>query len=133
MSTSAKRSGPTARRTGTRLTRVIAGETPAAPLEPPDSLVEQYAALAPVLQPRAVDPPHLLRRAGSRDSGVLAAPRRPPRDHRAGPAPVDPGDDVGGEAGTRPRVHRRSLGAPLPVGDRHYGLADRVPPSQPAC
>ena len=55
MSTSAKRRS----RARTRLSRVIAGETPPAPLEHHDSLVEQYAAMAHVFQPRPVD--HVLR------------------------------------------------------------------------
>jgi lipopolysaccharide/colanic/teichoic acid biosynthesis glycosyltransferase len=43
----------------TRLERVITGEAAPAPLEHHDSLVEQYAAMAHVFQPRAVD--HVLR------------------------------------------------------------------------
>lgn len=42
-----------------RLSRVIAGDAPPAPLEHHDSLVEQYASMAHVFQPRPVD--HLLR------------------------------------------------------------------------
>jgi lipopolysaccharide/colanic/teichoic acid biosynthesis glycosyltransferase len=45
--------------TATRLSRVIAGEVPPAPLEHHNSLVEQYASMAHAFQPRAVD--HLLR------------------------------------------------------------------------
>jgi lipopolysaccharide/colanic/teichoic acid biosynthesis glycosyltransferase len=59
MSASAKRGGLIGRRSGTRLSRAIAGETPPAPLEHHDSLVEQYAAMAHVFQPRPVD--HVLR------------------------------------------------------------------------
>jgi lipopolysaccharide/colanic/teichoic acid biosynthesis glycosyltransferase len=47
------------RRTRTRLSRVIAGEAPPTPLEHHDSLVERYAAMAHVFQPRPVD--HVLR------------------------------------------------------------------------
>ena len=43
----------------TRLSRVLAGEVPPTPLEHHDSLVEQYASMAHVFQPRPVD--HLLR------------------------------------------------------------------------
>ncbi len=57
MSMSASRS--TRRHTAARLERVIAGETPPSPLERHDSLVEQYAAMAHVFQPRPVD--HVLR------------------------------------------------------------------------
>jgi lipopolysaccharide/colanic/teichoic acid biosynthesis glycosyltransferase len=42
-----------------RLSRVIAGQTPPAPLEHHNSLVEQYASMAHVFQPRPVD--HVLR------------------------------------------------------------------------
>jgi lipopolysaccharide/colanic/teichoic acid biosynthesis glycosyltransferase len=56
MSTSARR---TTSRTTTRLSRGIIGETPPTPLEHHDSLVEQYAAMAHVFQPRLVD--HVLR------------------------------------------------------------------------
>jgi lipopolysaccharide/colanic/teichoic acid biosynthesis glycosyltransferase len=56
MSTSARRAS---RRAGTRLSRGITGETPPTPLEHHDSLVEQYAAMAHVFQPRPVD--HVLR------------------------------------------------------------------------
>ena len=56
MSTSAKRSAIAGRN---RLSRVISGESPPAPLEHHDSLVEQYAAMAHVFQPRPVD--HVLR------------------------------------------------------------------------
>jgi lipopolysaccharide/colanic/teichoic acid biosynthesis glycosyltransferase len=58
MSTSARRR-MAGRGAATRLTRVIAGETPPDPLEHHDSLVEQYAARAHVFQPRLVD--HVLR------------------------------------------------------------------------
>ena len=58
MSTSAKRQLHP-ERTGTRLSRVIAGQTPPAPLEHHGALVEQYAAMAHVFQPRPVD--HVLR------------------------------------------------------------------------
>src|SRR5579884_2847395 len=57
MSTSARRRSRT--RAVTRLSRVIAGDTPPAPLEHHDSLVEQYAAMSHVFQPRPVD--HILR------------------------------------------------------------------------
>jgi len=57
MSTSASQG--TRSRAAARLERVIAGETPPAPLEHHDSLVEQYAAMAHVFQPRPVD--HVLR------------------------------------------------------------------------
>jgi lipopolysaccharide/colanic/teichoic acid biosynthesis glycosyltransferase len=57
MSASAK--GSTRSGAPTRLARVITGETPPAPLEHHESLVEQYAAMAHVFQPRPVD--HLLR------------------------------------------------------------------------
>jgi lipopolysaccharide/colanic/teichoic acid biosynthesis glycosyltransferase len=40
---------------GGRLSRVISGETPPAPLDHHDSLVEQYAAMSHVFQPRLVD------------------------------------------------------------------------------
>jgi lipopolysaccharide/colanic/teichoic acid biosynthesis glycosyltransferase len=59
MDTSAKRTTSTRQTTATRLSRVMAGETPPRPLEHHDSLVEQYAAMAHVFQPRAVD--HVLR------------------------------------------------------------------------
>jgi lipopolysaccharide/colanic/teichoic acid biosynthesis glycosyltransferase len=49
----------TGARRKTRLGRVITGQTPPVPLEHHDSLVEQYAAMAHVFQPRPVD--HLLR------------------------------------------------------------------------
>jgi lipopolysaccharide/colanic/teichoic acid biosynthesis glycosyltransferase len=42
-----------------RLSRVIAGKTPPAPLEHHDSLVQQYASMAHVFQPRPID--HVLR------------------------------------------------------------------------
>ena len=42
-----------------RLSRVIAGQAPPAPLEHHDSLVEQYASMSHVFQPRLVD--HVLR------------------------------------------------------------------------
>lgn len=42
-----------------RLSRVISGQAPPTPLEHHDSLVEQYAAMAHVFQPRPVD--HVLR------------------------------------------------------------------------
>ncbi|MGE5617456.1 MAG: sugar transferase [Candidatus Woesearchaeota archaeon] len=42
-----------------RLSQVVAGERPEAPLEHHDSLVEQYAAMAHVFQPRPVD--HVMR------------------------------------------------------------------------
>ncbi len=45
--------------TAARLEQVITGETPPAPLEHHNSLVEQYAAMAHVFQPRPVD--HVLR------------------------------------------------------------------------
>jgi lipopolysaccharide/colanic/teichoic acid biosynthesis glycosyltransferase len=57
MGTSAE--GSTRSRAATRLTRVIAGDAPPTPLEHHDSLVEQYAAMAHVFQPRPVD--HVLR------------------------------------------------------------------------
>ena len=59
MGTSAKRTTRAGRRTATRLERVVAGESPPTPLEHHDSLVEQYAAMAHVFQPRPVD--HVLR------------------------------------------------------------------------
>jgi lipopolysaccharide/colanic/teichoic acid biosynthesis glycosyltransferase len=55
MGTSAQRST----RNLDRLSQVVAGERPEAPLEHHDSLVKQYAAMAHVFQPRAVD--HVLR------------------------------------------------------------------------
>jgi lipopolysaccharide/colanic/teichoic acid biosynthesis glycosyltransferase len=55
MGTSAQRSS----RDLDRLSQVVAGERPEAPLEHHDSLVEQYATMAHVFQPRAVD--HVLR------------------------------------------------------------------------
>src|SRR5438270_13516027 len=55
MGTSAQRSS----RDLDRLSQVVAGERPEAPLEHHDSLVERYAAMAHVFQPRLVD--HLLR------------------------------------------------------------------------
>ena len=58
MSTGAKRQ-PRPAPDGARLSRVLAGETPPAPLEHHDALVEQYAAMAHVFQPRPFD--HLLR------------------------------------------------------------------------
>src|SRR5579859_4100823 len=58
MSTSARRQ-LRPERGATRLARVISGQTPPAPLEHHDALVEQYAAMAHVFQPRAVD--HVLR------------------------------------------------------------------------
>ncbi len=59
----------------TRLSRVITGQMPPAPLEHHNSLVEQYAAMAHVFQPRPVD--HVLRLldvviAGL--AGLIAAP-----------------------------------------------------------
>jgi lipopolysaccharide/colanic/teichoic acid biosynthesis glycosyltransferase len=60
---------------GTRLRRVIAGEAPPAPLEHHDSLVEQYAAMSHVFQPRAVD--HVLRTLDVVIAGaatIIAAP-----------------------------------------------------------
>jgi lipopolysaccharide/colanic/teichoic acid biosynthesis glycosyltransferase len=58
-----------------RLSRVVAGQTPPAPLEHHDALVEQYAAMAHVFQPRPVD--HVLRAldvviAGT--AAILSAP-----------------------------------------------------------
>jgi lipopolysaccharide/colanic/teichoic acid biosynthesis glycosyltransferase len=50
MGTDAKRSA-----NGHRLARVLAGETPPAPIEQHDSLVEQYAAMSHAFQPRLVD------------------------------------------------------------------------------
>lgn len=58
MSASAKRKTGRAA-AASRLSRVIAGQTPPAPLEHHDALVEQYAAMAHVFQPRPVD--HVLR------------------------------------------------------------------------
>jgi lipopolysaccharide/colanic/teichoic acid biosynthesis glycosyltransferase len=54
MGASTKRSRP-----ATRLTRVIAGDAPPAPLAHHESLVEQYAAMSHAFQPRPVD--HVLR------------------------------------------------------------------------
>jgi lipopolysaccharide/colanic/teichoic acid biosynthesis glycosyltransferase len=59
MSASAKRKARTGRAAATHLSRVIAGETPPDPLEHHDALVEQYATMAHVFQPRLVD--HVLR------------------------------------------------------------------------
>jgi len=59
MSTSAKRQVRPRRPAATRLSRVIAGETPPAPLEHHNALVEQYAAMSHTFQPRPVD--HVLR------------------------------------------------------------------------
>jgi lipopolysaccharide/colanic/teichoic acid biosynthesis glycosyltransferase len=59
MSTSAKRQARLRHPTATRLSRVIAGETPPAPLEHHNALVEQYAAMSHTFQPRPVD--HVLR------------------------------------------------------------------------
>ena len=56
MSTSASRPREQA---SARLQRVIAGETPPSPLAHHDALVEQYAAMSHVFQPRPVD--HVLR------------------------------------------------------------------------
>jgi lipopolysaccharide/colanic/teichoic acid biosynthesis glycosyltransferase len=47
--------GSTRSGTAPRLTRVIAGDPPPAPLEHHNSLVEQYAGMAHVFQPRPVD------------------------------------------------------------------------------
>jgi lipopolysaccharide/colanic/teichoic acid biosynthesis glycosyltransferase len=58
MSTSARRRANAPRDAGGRLSSVIAGEIPAAPLEH-NALVEQYAAMAHTFQPRPVD--HVLR------------------------------------------------------------------------
>jgi lipopolysaccharide/colanic/teichoic acid biosynthesis glycosyltransferase len=60
---------------GTRLSQVIAGEAPPAPLEHHDSLVEQYASMSHAFQPRPVD--HVMRLldiviAGS--AAILTAP-----------------------------------------------------------
>jgi lipopolysaccharide/colanic/teichoic acid biosynthesis glycosyltransferase len=58
-----------------RLSQVVAGERPEGPLEHHDSLVEQYAAMAHVFQPRAVD--HVLRFLDVAIAGValiLASP-----------------------------------------------------------
>jgi lipopolysaccharide/colanic/teichoic acid biosynthesis glycosyltransferase len=55
MGTSAQRSS----RDLDRLSQVVAGERPEAPLEHHDSLVEQYASMAHAFQPRPVD--HVLR------------------------------------------------------------------------
>src|SRR5579884_2769604 len=55
MSTSARRRIRPRRAPGTRLGRVIAGDTPPAPLEHHDALVDQYASMAHVFQPRPVD------------------------------------------------------------------------------
>jgi lipopolysaccharide/colanic/teichoic acid biosynthesis glycosyltransferase len=57
MSTSAE--GSTRSSAPTRFKRVVAGETPPAPLEHHNTLVEQYASMAHVFQPRPVD--HVLR------------------------------------------------------------------------
>jgi lipopolysaccharide/colanic/teichoic acid biosynthesis glycosyltransferase len=54
MSTSAERQ-PRPEHGTTRLSRVVAGQTPPAPLEHHNALVEQYAAMAHVFQPRPVD------------------------------------------------------------------------------
>jgi lipopolysaccharide/colanic/teichoic acid biosynthesis glycosyltransferase len=59
MSTSAKREVLRGREPTARLSSVVAGERPAAPLENHNALVEQYAAMAHVFQPRPVD--HILR------------------------------------------------------------------------
>ncbi len=59
MSASARRSRPAGSRAAGRLARVIAGQTPPEPLEHHNQLVEQYAAMAHVFQPRPVD--HVLR------------------------------------------------------------------------
>ncbi len=56
---SASAEGSTKSSAPTRLTRVIEGEAAPAPLEHHNSLVEQYAAMAHVFQPRPVD--HVLR------------------------------------------------------------------------
>jgi lipopolysaccharide/colanic/teichoic acid biosynthesis glycosyltransferase len=59
MSTSARRGRPAEARRAERLARVVSGQEPAAPLEHHNQLVEQYAAMAHVFQPRAID--HVLR------------------------------------------------------------------------
>jgi lipopolysaccharide/colanic/teichoic acid biosynthesis glycosyltransferase len=59
MSTSAKREILQGREPTPRLSRVVAGERLPAPLEDHNALVEQYASMAHVFQPRPVD--HLLR------------------------------------------------------------------------
>src|SRR5579871_2488180 len=59
MSTSARRPIRPPRDASSRLSRVIAGERPPAPLEHHNALVEQYAAMSHTFEPRAVD--HLLR------------------------------------------------------------------------
>jgi lipopolysaccharide/colanic/teichoic acid biosynthesis glycosyltransferase len=58
MSASAKRKARTSR-TAARLSEVIAGQAPPPPLEDHNALVEQYAGMAHVFQPRPVD--HVLR------------------------------------------------------------------------
>jgi|GEM_PF-359901 len=75
MSASASPRRPAAADGGSRLSRVIAGQTPPAPLEHHNQLVEQYAAMAHVFQPRPID--HVLRLldlviAGA--AAVLSAP-----------------------------------------------------------
>ena len=64
-----------ARRTTARLSREVVGETPPTPLEHHDSLVEQYAAMAHVFQPRPVD--HVLRFLDLLIAGVAAAVSAP--------------------------------------------------------
>jgi lipopolysaccharide/colanic/teichoic acid biosynthesis glycosyltransferase len=59
MSASAKRKARTGRAPAARLSEVIAGQAPPAPLENHNTLVEQYAAMAHAFQPRPVD--HVLR------------------------------------------------------------------------
>jgi lipopolysaccharide/colanic/teichoic acid biosynthesis glycosyltransferase len=54
----------------TRLSRVITGKAPPSPLEHHDSLVEQYAAMSHVFQPRAVD--HVLRALDVAIAGTAA-------------------------------------------------------------
>jgi lipopolysaccharide/colanic/teichoic acid biosynthesis glycosyltransferase len=59
MSASAKRKARTGRAAAARLSEAFAGQAPPAPLEDHNALVEQYAGMAHVFQPRPVD--HVLR------------------------------------------------------------------------
>jgi lipopolysaccharide/colanic/teichoic acid biosynthesis glycosyltransferase len=75
MSTSARRRPHSTGGAATRLGRVIAGDTPPAPLAEHDALVKQYAAMAHVFQPRPVD--HALRMFDILIAGAAAAVASP--------------------------------------------------------
>src|SRR5438067_1805572 len=108
MSASAK--GSTRSGAPARLTRVITGQTPPARTPPPRLAPRratpalQRAARRDEHRRSAPDQAGVLRRALPGDPRVLAAAGRPPRYHRAGPASVDQGNDLGGEAGPRPGI-----------------------------